>query len=74
MTQGEINYYLKLYAENKDFKRYVDRYCIDTKHQITVEEAVQHVIVRVYADQLIKRQSETDVPVKTEIKAGCGGC
>lgn len=33
-----------LYDGNVDFKAYVDKYC--TKHQITVEEALQHYLVR----------------------------
>lgn len=32
--------YTALYAENEDFKRYVDRYC--TKHRVSVDEAIQH--------------------------------
>lgn len=41
----------KLYAENADFKQYVDRYC--EKHSegkgISLEEALKHEIVRQYA-------------------------
>lgn len=33
-----------LYAQNADFKRYVDRYCV--KHRCTVEEALTHYLVR----------------------------
>lgn len=33
-----------LYARNSDFKAYVDKYCV--KHQITVDEALQHYLVR----------------------------
>ena len=33
-----------LYARNSDFKRYVDKYCV--KHRCTVEEALQHYLVR----------------------------
>lgn len=33
-----------LYDRNKDFREYVDRYC--RKHQISVEEAVLHEIVK----------------------------
>lgn len=42
-----------LYARNSDFKRYVDRYCV--KHRCTVEEALQHYLVRV-AGQMYKEQ------------------
>lgn len=45
--------YTALYAENEDFKRYVDRYC--TKHRISVAEALQHYLVqmegRMYKEQ-----------------------
>lgn len=33
-----------LYARSADFKSYVDRYCV--KHRCTVEEALQHYLVR----------------------------
>lgn len=33
-----------LYARNSDFKAYVDKYCV--KHRCTVEEALQHYLVR----------------------------
>lgn len=36
--------YTALYAENEDFKRYVDRYCV--KHRISVAEALQHYLVQ----------------------------
>lgn len=38
----------KLYEENADFQRYVNMYC--QKHHISVEEAIQHVIVKNYAE------------------------
>lgn len=69
MTQ-DINY-MKLYAENDDFRRYVDRY--GKQYVVLPHEAVQHVIVQAYGDQLVKRQSEIAEPVKTEINIGCGG-
>ena len=50
--------YTALYAENEDFKRYVDRYCI--KHRISVEEALQHYLVQM-AGRQYKEQSETIV-------------
>lgn len=36
--------YTAIYEQNEDFKRYVDRYCV--KHKCTVEEALQHYLVR----------------------------
>lgn len=42
-----------LYARNSDFKAYVDKYCV--KHQITVEEALQHYLVRMVG-QMYKEQ------------------
>lgn len=63
------------YRENKDFHDYVDRYCV--KHKISPDEAIRHVIVKAYAEQLSKRIAEV-VKVETkydveDIKA-CGGC
>lgn len=50
--------YTALYADNADFKRYVDRYC--TKHRISVAEALQHYLVQM-AGRQYKEQSETVV-------------
>lgn len=50
--------YTALYAENEDFKRYVDRYC--TKHRISVAEALQHYLLRM-AGRQYKEQAETIV-------------
>ena len=50
--------YTALYAENADFKRYVDRYCV--KHRISVAEALQHYLVQM-AGMQYKEQSETTV-------------
>lgn len=36
--------YKELYKRNADFKRYADRYC--QKHNCSVEEALQHVLVQ----------------------------
>ena len=38
-----------LYAQNSDFKHYVDKYCV--KHRCTVEEALQHYLVRMVGRQ-----------------------
>ena len=50
--------YTALYAENEDFKRYVDRYCV--KHRVSVYEALQHYLVRM-AGRMYKEQEETIV-------------
>lgn len=50
--------YTALYAENEDFKRYVDRYC--TKHRISVAEALQNYLVQM-AGRMYKEQEETIV-------------
>ena len=42
--------YTALYAENADFKRYVDRYCV--KHRISVAEALQHYLVQMAGRQV----------------------
>ena len=47
--------YTALYAENEDFKRYVDRYCV--KHRISVDEALQHYLVRM-AGRMYKEQED----------------
>lgn len=50
--------YTALYADNADFKRYVDRYCV--KHRISVAEALQHYLVRT-AGQIYKEQMDNKV-------------
>lgn len=50
--------YTALYAENEDFKRYVDRYCV--KHRISVAEALQHYLVQM-AGRMYKEQAETTI-------------
>lgn len=50
--------YTAMYAENEDFKRYVDRYC--TKHRISVSEALQHYLVQIVG-RMYKEQAETIV-------------
>ncbi len=47
--------YTALYAENADFKRYVDRY--RTKHRISVAEALQHYLVQM-AGRMYKEQAD----------------
>ena len=48
--------YTALYADNADFKRYVDLYCV--KHRISVAEALQHYLVQM-AGRMYKEQEET---------------
>ena len=50
--------YTDLYADNEDFKRYVDRYCV--KHRVSVAEALQHYLVRM-AGRMYKEQAETTI-------------
>ena len=50
--------YTALYADNEDFKRYVDRYC--KKHRISVEQALQHYMVQM-AGMQYKEQAETTI-------------
>ena len=57
MQMEHINY-TAMYEQNADFKRYVDRYC--TKHRISVDEALQHYLVRM-AGRMYKEQEETIV-------------
>ncbi len=47
--------YTALYADNADFKRYVDRYC--TKHRVSVDEALQHYLVQM-AGKMYKEQAD----------------
>ena len=47
--------YTALYADNEDFKCYVDRYC--TKHRVSVDEALQHYMVQM-AGRQYKEQAE----------------
>lgn len=50
--------YTAMYAENDDFKRYVDRYC--TKHRVSVDEALHHYLVRM-AGRMYKEQAKTTI-------------
>lgn len=62
--------YLEYYHNNKSFREYTDKYC--KKHQIPLENALQHVLVKLYAEQLARREAEI-VPTETKIEIGCGG-
>lgn len=48
--------YTALYADNADFRRYVNRYCV--KHRISAAEALQHYLVQM-AGMQYKEQAET---------------
>ena len=48
--------YTALYADNADFRRYVDRYCV--KYRISAVEALQHYLVQMAGGQY-KEQTET---------------
>lgn len=49
-----------LYKGNKDFKTYVDKYCKNyiEGRSITVEEALQHVIVKEYGEMCREEEKE----------------
>lgn len=47
-----------LYAQNPEFKKYIDKYCV--KHRISVEEALQHYLVQM-TGKMYKEQAETIV-------------
>lgn len=55
--------------ENNKLDEYLRRYC--EKHEISREEAEQHVIVKEYAKYL--KDAEKDKISVAEINAGCGG-
>ena len=42
----------ELYESNPDFRAYVDRYC--RCYRISVEEALTHELVRLYAEQIFE--------------------
>ena len=44
---------MEFYEKNKDFKEYVDAYC--KKHDIPVEVALHHYLVRSVAHHYIER-------------------
>lgn len=44
----------KLYEENKDFKRSVDRYC--KSYGLTVEQALKHVLIQEVGKQYAAEQ------------------
>lgn len=50
--------YTALYAENEDFRQYVDKY--RTKHNISVDEALQHYLVQM-AGKMYKEQMDNKV-------------
>ena len=49
----DIPWLIDMYEQDEDFKRYVDKYC--TKHQISVDEALSHVIVQDVASNYLNK-------------------
>lgn len=47
--------YTALYADNADFRRYVNQYCV--KHRISAAEALQHYLVQM-AGKMYKEQAD----------------
>jgi len=43
-----------LYRANNDFRDYVDKHC--RQYKITVNEALEHAIVRAYAEHLTEEE------------------
>jgi hypothetical protein len=43
---------MNLYEVNADFKTFVDKFC--TKHNLIVEQALEHLIVKLYAEECRK--------------------
>ena len=50
IEKRKVNHMDEFYATNEDFSEYVDRYC--KKHEITVQEALKHKIVKHYFEWL----------------------
>ena len=48
----------ELYNTNADFRRYVDRYA--SKHNISVEEALEHKIVKQEAEQYREEEAKVE--------------
>lgn len=57
-VEVKLDEYEVLYQKNNYFKRYVDRYCV--KHRISVDEALQHYLVRM-AGRMYKEQMDNKV-------------
>lgn len=51
-----------LYNSNKDFKRYVDRHCqhYNDGKSISLEEALEHKLVREYGEMCREREVSTE--------------
>ena len=58
----------KMYEENKDFRRYVDRYA--RQYDLTLEQALSHAVVR-NAAEYYENAEKGKISV-TEVNAGCG--
>ena len=57
-----------MYEENKDFRRYVDRYA--AQYDLTLEEALLHAVVR-NAAEYYEAAEKGKISV-SEVNAGCG--
>ena len=55
--------YMELYNTNADFKGYVDRY--RRKHALSVVEALEHMLVRNYAEMVLEKVRQTNEEEKT---------
>ena len=49
---------MEFYNHNEDFKMYVDRYC--NQYGLTVEEALEHEIVKSVAEQYREEEEVRD--------------
>ena len=45
---------MKEYNMNEEFRKYVDKYCI--KHQVTPEQAVEHMVVKLVEEEYRNRR------------------
>ncbi len=54
--EGKNINFSSLYARNSDFKAYVDKYCV--KHRCTVEDALQHYLVRMVGRQYWEMENQ----------------
>ena len=64
--------YKQLYETNAAFNTYVNKYVV--KHEVSVDEAIQHVIVRDYGDYILSKGSSIVPPTVSQVDVGCGGC
>lgn len=65
-----MDYFMKLYKSNADFKGYVDR-CAKA-HKENVEQTLERLTVLEVGRYYVEREKDK-VQTKTIITAGCGG-